>query len=76
MSHGQVSVLHEGLEICAGGAGFPLVESLEDLYNYNSAEYLFFLRSGETPATPFPSEGSCRRGCPRKLEVMICDRDV
>ena len=32
-----------------GARGYPIVESLEDLYSYNNT---CFLRSGETPGTP------------------------
>ena len=60
--------------ICAGGAGFPEVESLEDLYNW--LILVFFTLGGDPRNPPFPPgalrglfEGSCRRGCRSKLEI-------
>ena len=57
------------------------MKSLEHLYI--TIVFVLFALEGDPRNPPFPSgalrelsEGSCRKGCPRKLEVMICDKNV
>ena len=69
------------IQICAGGAGFPVVESLEDLYI--TIVLVLFTLEKDPRNPPFPSkalrglfESFYRRDCPRKLEILIYDKNI
>ena len=81
VSHGAETLqgnTRSGDLICAGGAGLPSSGKLGSLYI--TIVLVLFTLGGDPRNPSFPpgalrrlSEGSCQRGCLRKLEVMIHD---